>query len=202
MITPHTLTRIERYTGIESPESSKDSISLLRFVKLGLFNESQLNRLLNIPDVASKKFVIAGIVNAIETNPVFSSMRAIPVSISNSFRNWIEPKYDLQCSTKIDLMDASGIIDIRLTSCKTLEEFIVQCYAYKYHRTAAFVCDGLHKKNYIIIGVNKKTFKTFTFNISKHEDYIAEGRNEYEELIDKFLLMNEVDKDRILQTTF
>jgi hypothetical protein len=197
MITPHVLTRIENFNGIHTPTTSDKGVTLSKQVKLALFNPVQYARMLNTPEVYKERFVVANITNALQSNSVLKNMQST-LFISNSYQHWTEPKYDLECSAKVDYMNNTGIIDIRLTSCTTPQEFALQCFSYKYHRHAAFVSDGLIKGNYIVLGVNKKKYNTFTLNISQ-TPWIAEGRAEYEELIDKLLLMNELDRDRILE---
>lgn len=206
MITPHVLTRIEQYTGIVTPTTSDKGVSLIRQVKMCLFNVVKYNRMLNTPEFYKERFVVNHIANAILGHPLVIKIKMGPVT-ENSYQHWTEPKYDLECSAKVDYMDATGIIDIRLTSCSTLSEFILQCIAYKYHRTAAFVCNGLNKPNYIIIGVNKKKYQTFTVNMKQlactdGSAPIDQGYADYEELIDKFLCLDEVTRDQILETTF
>lgn len=208
MITPHILTRIEQYAGIVTPSTSDKGVSLNKQVKLALLNPVQYARLLNTDEFYKDRFIVANIVNAVLANPVVKNMIFDIKHIENSYQHWTEPKYDLACSAKVDYMNATGIVDIRLTSCTNLSEFALQCYSYKYHRTAAFVSDGLNKGNYIIIGVNKKKYNTFTVNMHTimgndgKSSWITEGRAEYEELIDKLLCMDEVTRDQILETTF
>lgn len=197
MITPHILTRIEQYTGTVIPTTSDKGISLIKQVKMLLFNPQQYVKLLNTSDFYANRFLCDNIVHVIQNHPLIKN---VPL-LENSYQHWTEPRYDLACSSKIDYLSNTGIIDIRLTSCTTLSEFILQCYAYKYNRVAAFVSDGLQKENYIIIGINKKKYKTFTINF-KDSEPIAEGRTDYEELIDKLLLFDEITRDAILETTF
>lgn len=198
MITPHVLTRIEQFAGMHTPTTSDKGVTLSRQVKLALFDPVRYARMLNTLEMYKDRFVVQNIVNAIQANSVLKSMVLDAAYISNTYQHWTEPKYDLECSAKIDYMNATGIVDVRLTSCTTPQEFALQCYLYKYHRHAAFIMDGLNRGNYIVLGVNKKKYNTFTLNLSQ-TPWLAEGRAEYEELIDKLLLMNELDRDRILE---
>jgi len=200
MITPHVLTRIEQYTGIATPTTSTKGISLIKQVKIYLFNRMQYAKLLNTEEFYVNRFIVSNVVSSILENPFVKNMRS-GNHIENAYQHWTESRYDLECSCKVDYMNNTGIIDIRLTSCATLSEFITQCHAYKYNRHAAFVSDGLNKSNYIVVGVNKKKFNTFTVNLSM-TGLIQEGRTEYEEIIDKFLCLDEVQRDSILETTF
>lgn len=202
MITPHVLTRIEQYAGVITPSTSDKGISLIKQVKMYLFNIVQYSRMLNTPEFHKERFIVANIASAVLSHPLIVKLKTSKgVYFENSYQHWTEPKYDLACSAKVDYMDATGIIDIRLTSCTTLQEFALQCYSYKYQRTAAFVSEGLKKPNYIIIGINKKKYNTFTVNLSQ-TPWLLEGHNDYEELIDKLLLMDEVTRDQVLETMF
>ncbi len=202
MITPRILTRIEQFTGIESAKTSEQGASLHKQVRMALFTPDKYVQMLNISEFYNNRFIVDNIVHKIESLPVVQEMKK-SLHFGNVYRSWNEPRYDLECGAMIDFINQSTIIEIRLTSCTTPAEFAIQCDSYKYHRTAAFVIDGLKRGNYIIIGVNKKKYNTFTVNINNDSyfngyEWLSEGRAEYEELIDKFLLMDEVQRDSII----
>lgn len=189
LITPSTLLAIERISGYEQPfNGSENTLSLLKQVKLKLFTPERYIQLLQNEDVKKNRFIVENICKSILNHSLVKTSNLT----KGLFYNWNEPRYDIPCSARIDFIINETIIDIHLTSCTTPSEFVLECYARKYYRHAAFVADGLNKANYVIVGVNKKKYNTFTVNAL---NWHAEGRQEYEDLIDKYICMPEEQRD-------
>jgi hypothetical protein len=194
VIYPNTLARIYEVLGHLTP-FGRVSAGLLYEVKMKLFEPIIYDSLFKEGGEFHKnRFIVDNICKAIMSWVIKSLKQPY---VTNTKMNWDDARYYISCQHRLDFFSASGIIDLRLTRCRTHDEFLIDIRSRKYHRTAAFVSDGLNKVNYIILGVNKKKYNTFTINMANYPDLMAEGRQEYEDLIDSYLLMSLEDKAKV-----
>ena len=90
---------------------------------------------------------------------------------------------DLPCKGKIDLVHLghSLIVDLKTTSATTYEDFAKTVKTYQYDRQMAFYCDACGAKNAILVGISKKNFELFFYEMT-HEDF-EKGRSKYTECL-------------------
>ncbi len=90
---------------------------------------------------------------------------------------------NLPCKGKIDLvhLGQSLIVDLKTTSATTYEMFAKTVKSYQYDRQMAFYCDACGAKKAILVGISKKNFELFFYEMT-HEDF-EKGRYKYTECL-------------------
>jgi hypothetical protein len=90
---------------------------------------------------------------------------------------------ELPCKGKIDLVHLghSLIVDLKTTSATTYEDFAKTVKTYQYDRQMAFYCDACGAKKAIVVGISKKNFELFFYEMT-HEDF-EKGRYKYTECL-------------------
>ncbi len=150
------------------------------------------------PKYEEFKFKIAAMKRAALENSILSSALNDPLSVREEEVFFEEERYGLKCKAKLDLRLNKVIYDLKTTSCYDLESFKRSVTEYRYTRQAPFYMDhtagshiGIQCNTFIFIGVTKRSpHKTFTVMYGIGDPEICEGRKEYEQLIDDFIIMN------------
>ncbi|MFY7908429.1 MAG: PD-(D/E)XK nuclease-like domain-containing protein [Emticicia sp.] len=99
----------------------------------------------------------------------------------------------LPCKAKLDLVCRKNIIvDIKTTSQRSYNAFVKSCYQYEYDRQAAFYLDAHNRQTpskscFFFVGVQKKEpYDIFVFDALAHPNFIKDGRNKYQMLLQKW----------------
>ncbi|MBU1821575.1 MAG: PD-(D/E)XK nuclease-like domain-containing protein, partial [Bacteroidetes bacterium] len=84
------------------------------------------------------------------------------------------------------------VVDIKSTSCRTLEEFTKSCLKYDYDRQAAFYLDSLGMKGaaerrFAFVAIQKvKPFHVWKIEYLGDSDFIEYGRRKYQALLSQW----------------
>jgi hypothetical protein len=94
------------------------------------------------------------------------------------------PATGLPCKSKLDLVyKKSLVVDLKTTSQRTYTAFVKSCNTYDYDRQAAYYLDGVGGKRFVFVGIQKiPPYDLFIYEPGR--EFIAEGRNKYECLLE------------------
>lgn len=117
--------------------------------------------------------------------------------IQNRFCSWLRqfarkesiclftnPATGLPCKAKLDLVYKNRlVVDLKTTSQRNYTAFVKSCDTYDYDRQAAYYLDGVGGKRFVFVGIQKiHPYDLFIYEPSC--EFIAEGRNKYECLLE------------------
>ena len=111
-------------------------------------------------------------------------------SQKEEIRLWQDSETGLSLKSKLDIVYENRlIVDIKSTSCRTLEEFMASCLKYDYDRQAAFYLDSLGKeevaeRGFFFVAIQKiKPFNVWRIEHPGKSGFIELGRKKYQALL-------------------
>lgn len=114
-------------------------------------------------------------------------------SLKEEVQLWQDPETGLVLKSKLDAVHKKRlVVDIKSTSCRTLEEFMASCLKYDYDRQAAFYLDslgaeGAAKRRFAFVAIQKvKPFNVWKIEYSGDSDFINLGRRKYQALLSEW----------------
>lgn len=132
--------------------------------------------------------IISAMGDSARNNHVMSLFLGNEHTVYEEEKYFIHERTGLACKCKIDARMGIWIADLKSTSCKTKEDFLIACEKYGYFRQAAFYLDAAKASTMFFIGVCKTDpHLTFTVQLEKHHPLIERGRTEYENLLDLYV---------------